>query len=159
MIAEDSYTVESKLFQGIAAKCAVILKMYRACCPEGAAAGKRNGEKMGKKYSVVALGSGGMRRVVAYYDTFAEAFAHMDKMSGQGASVGFHIRYDILYDGCSFFWTLADAADPEKVCELLDAWDMFDDVSQPEKLESTKAAMDAGVIFANGEVVAILPQE
>jgi len=114
---------------------------------------------MEKKYSVVALGSGGMRRTVAYYDSFAEAYAQMDKMSGQGASVGFHVRYDILYDDASFFWTLADAVDPEKVCQLLDAWDMFDDVSQTEKLESTRAAMEAGVIFANGEVVAILPQE
>ena len=114
---------------------------------------------MSAKFSVVALGSGGMRRTVAYYDSFATAFHEMDEMTLRGASVGFHVRYDLLYDDSPFFWTLADAKEPEAVCELLDAWDMFDDtISKAEKLQSTKDAMEAGVIFANGEVVAILPQ-
>lgn len=114
---------------------------------------------MDKKFSVVALGSGGTRRTVAYYDDFATAFHEMDEMTLRGASVGFHVRYDLLYDDSAFFWTLADARTPEEVCELLDAWDMFNDgISKAEKLESTKAAMEAGVIFANGDVVAILPQ-
>ena len=113
---------------------------------------------MNKKFSVVALGSGGMRRTVAYYDDFATAFHEMDEMTLRGASVGFHVRYDLLFDDSPFFCTLADAKTPEEVCELLDAWDMFDDVSQEEKLRSTRDAMEAGVIFANGEVVAILPQ-
>lgn len=113
---------------------------------------------MAAKFSIVALGSGGMRRTVAYYDDFATAFHEMDEMTLRGASVGFHVRYDLLYDDCAFFWTLADAKTPEEVCELLDAWDMFDDtISKAEKLQSTKDGMEAGVIFANGEVVAILP--
>ena len=113
---------------------------------------------MSKKFSIVALGSGGMRRVVAYYDDFASAFREMDEMTFRDATIGFHVRYDLLCDGSPFFWTLADARTPEEVCRLLDGWDMFDDVSQEEKLKSTRDAMDAGVIFANGDVVAVLPQ-
>ena len=113
-----------------------------------------------KKYSIVALGSGGMRRTVAYYDNFKEAFEAMDDLTLKGGSYGFHIKYDLLYDDCSFFWTLSDAKSCEEVAELLDAWDMFDgDLSKDEMISSVKAAMEAGVIAATGEVVAILPQE
>ena len=113
---------------------------------------------MSAKFSVVALGSGGMRRTVAYYDSFATAFHEMDEMTLRGASVGFHVRYDLLYDDSPFFWTLADAKEPADVCALLDAWDMFDgELTQEEKLRSTEDAMKAGAVYADGEVVAVLP--